>query len=173
MTLYQGKYHPKHPEKYTDPKGLDDICFRSSWERAVCIFCDNNPAIIRWGSEVIVINYINELDQKMHRYFVDFYIEMESGKKLLVEIKPAVQTQPPVKTKGKRATRYLLECNTYVTNMSKWSAAKSYADRHGMIFQIWTEHQLEQLGIPLVTSKKFRYINYSKKRTNNGRLLQR
>ena len=163
MTLFQGKYKPTHPEKYINQNGLNDICFRSSWEKSVMIFLDNNPRVVQWGSEEVVIPYQNANDGKVHRYFMDFYIKFKNGNELLVEVKPFHQTQTPQKTPGKRIARYLEECQTYVTNLSKWEAAKQYAKRHGMKFQIWTEHELQKLGINLVTSKKFRYINYGSK----------
>jgi hypothetical protein len=165
MTLFQGKYKPNHPEKYADQNGLNDICFRSSWEKSVMIFLDNHPRVVKWSSEHVVIPYINQNDGKVHRYFMDFYIEFKNGNKLLVEVKPYAQTQTPQKTPGKRIARYLEECQTYVTNLSKWDAAKKYAKKHGMKFQIWTEHELKKLGINLITSKKFRYVNYGSKHT--------
>lgn len=172
MTLFQGKYKPNHPEKYVNQRNLDNICFRSSWEKSVMIFLDNHPRVVKWGSEEVVIPYVNPNDDKVHRYFMDFYIEFKNGNKLLVEVKPYAQTQTPQKTAGKRVARYLQECQTYATNLSKWDAAKQYAKRRGMKFQIWTEHELKKLGINLITSKKFRYVNYGskhKRHTSSGK----
>ena len=169
MALFQGKYKPRNPEKYVDQNGLNDICFRSSWEKSVMIFLDNNIRVKKWGSEVVVIPYINANDGKVHRYFMDFYVEFTNGNKLLIEVKPFVQTQTPQKTPRKRVARYLEECKTYATNLSKWDSAKRWAKAHGMKFQIWTEKELQKLGISLITSKKFRYVNYgSTKRTRKG-----
>ena len=131
------------------------------------IFLDNHPRVVKWGSETVVIPYKNANDSKVHRYFMDFYIEFKNGNKLLVEITPYAQTQTPQKTPRKRVARYLEECQTYVTNLSKWEAAKQYAKRNGMKFQIWTEHELQKLGINLITSKKFRYVNYGNKRNRS------
>lgn len=168
MSLFQGKYKPKNPEKYMNKEGLNNICFRSSWEKAVMIFLDNNPNVLKWGSEEIQIPYINENDGNIHRYFLDFYIEFTNGKKIIVEVKPYSQTQAPQKIPGKKLVRYIEECKTFIKNMSKWKYAKRWAQENGMKFQIWTERDLQKLGINLITSKKFKYINYAKKKTSHS-----
>lgn len=45
MTFFQGKYRPYHPEKYVNQAGLNNIWFRSSWEKSVMLFLDKNPHI--------------------------------------------------------------------------------------------------------------------------------
>ena len=39
------------------------------------VYCDNNPNILEWGSEEIIIPYKSPLDKKVHRYFPDFFIK--------------------------------------------------------------------------------------------------
>lgn len=169
MTLFQGKYNIRNPNKYINQKGLQNICYRSSWEKSVMIFLDNNPKVKLWGSEEIAIPYINENDGKVHRYFIDFYVELVNGKRYLIEIKPYCQTQSPKKTPKKVLAKYLNECTTFVTNMSKWKYAKEFASKNNMVFQIWTEHDLQKLGININCSKKFRYVNYAKSKKTGKR----
>lgn len=159
---FQGLYRPTHPEKYINPRGLNNICFRSSWEKSLMIFLDRNEHIVKWGSEEIAIPYILETDGKLHRYFVDFYIEFDNGKKVLVEVKPFSQTQKPTNNSKKRKKTILNETFTYIKNVCKWKAAKQFAEKNGMDFQIWTENELQKIGINLITSKKFRYVNSKK-----------
>ena len=68
-------------------------------------WADLNENILAWGSENIIIPYLNPLDGKVHRYFVDNYIVFKdrngNKNKFLIEIKPSKQTQRPVKTKYK------------------------------------------------------------------------
>jgi len=162
--FYKSKYKPRNPEKYGNPKGLDKIICRSSWERAVCVFLDKDPSVVKWMSEEIVVNYISKVDGRPHRYFIDFYVRFKNGKQLLIEVKPHAQTLKP-KTKGttkKQKERFLYEAKTYATNISKWEYAKAYAQSKGMTFVIWTEKELEKLGININPSRRYRAVKYGK-----------
>lgn len=142
---YTGRFYPRNPSKY---KGkLDDIVYRSSWERLLFSWCDECPDVKYWSSEETVIPYVCSTDNKVHRYFIDCTIEFTSGTKLLVEVKPKCQTVKPKMKKGKRTKTFLVEAFTYTKNASKWKAAQEYAKKHGMVFQIWTEDTLRNLGI--------------------------
>ena len=66
-------------------------------------------------------------------------------KTILVEIKPAKETEPP--TGEKRTKRYINEGLTYIKNMNKWEAANDYAKDRGWEFQIWTEKTLEEMKL--------------------------
>lgn len=143
MKFIQGKFIPRNPQKYLGNVG--NIVFRSSWERVFLEFCDTNPNVIRYGSEEVVIPYLNPLDRKFHRYFVDFYIELKqkdgSVSRRIIEIKPFTQTQKP-KQPQKISRRYKRELMTYIINEAKWTAAKQFANERGIEFQILTEYQL-------------------------------
>lgn len=160
---HKGKYRVKNKKKYVDRSTIDDVIYRSSWEKMVMIWCDNNPDIIKWGSETVVIPYVSKIDNKQHRYFVDFYIQFKDGRKFLVEVKPRIQTKEPVKTKKKTEKRYIQEVTTYAKNISKWEAAKRFAENHGAKFLVWTEDELSALGLKINVSKKFRYVKYAGK----------
>ena len=45
----QGKYYPKHPEKYKGNAG--EIFYRSSWELKFMEWCDSTKAVLAWQSE--------------------------------------------------------------------------------------------------------------------------
>lgn len=142
---YTGKYYPRNPSKY---KGdLNNIVYRSSWERLLFAWCDECPEVKSWSSEEYIIPYMCVTDRKMHRYFIDCCIEFTSGKKILVEVKPKVQTVKPVPKKGKKTKTFLTEAFTYAKNVSKWKAAEEFAKKRDMSFQIWTEDTLRNLGI--------------------------
>ena len=69
---YKGRYQPTNPLKY---KGnYRNIIYRSLWERKFMKYCDRNPNILEWGSEEFCLPYKSPLDNKVHRYFPDFYI---------------------------------------------------------------------------------------------------
>lgn len=140
---HKRKFTPLNPEKYTgDPT---NIIMRSSWETKFAIWCDNNPAILKWNSEETVVPYVCPTDNRWHRYFIDFRIQLrdKSGllKTYLVEIKPASQTRPP-EVPSRKTKRFLIEAATYMKNEAKWKAATQYAKDRGWEFIILTENHL-------------------------------
>ena len=139
----QGLFTPKNPQKYMgDPK---NIVYRSGWEKRVMDSLDDNLNVIRWASEEIAIPYVSPIDNRVHRYFVDFYVEAvgrDGGTKvMLLEGKPADQTKQPVKPK-RNTKRFITEMMTYGVNQAKWEAAKAFCDKKGWEFKIITEQEL-------------------------------
>jgi hypothetical protein len=139
----QGFFTPQNPKKYMgDSK---NIVYRSGWEYRVMNWADTNPNVVRWCSEEIVIPYISPVDNRPHRYFVDFYVEAIGSdgetKKLLLEVKPKAQTQPPKEMKRK-TKRYITEVVTYGVNQAKWKAAEEFCKDKGWDFMLITEEQL-------------------------------
>lgn len=139
---YSGKYQPHNPQKY---KGdISKIIWRSTWELKLCKHLDLSDKVLKWSSEEIVIPYYYPLDQKNHRYFVDFWVRYKSTsgiKEMLIEVKPYKETIAPKKQR-KKTKRYLTEVQTYIKNKSKWGAAEKYAKKHNMEFKKFTEKEL-------------------------------
>lgn len=140
---YKGSYKPKNPSKY---KGNPDtIIYRSLWERKFMIYCDTNPNVLEWSSEELVVPYVNPFDNRIHRYFVDFWVKLQekdgSVSCKMIEIKPDKQTKEP-KKKIKATRRYLNEVQTFAINTSKWKAAEEYCKKNGWQFLILTEKHL-------------------------------
>lgn len=136
-------YKPINPQKYGgDPT---KIIMRSSWETKFALWCDKNPSVIKWLSEETIIPYKCPTDGRMHRYFVDFKIQVQRKdgqvKTYLVEVKPLAQTAPPV-FPGKRTRRYLTESLTFMKNQAKWEAAEKYCKDRNYEFIIITEREL-------------------------------
>ena len=72
---YKGKYYPSFPRKYKgDPT---NIVYRSLWERKFMVYCDKNQNILEWASEEIAIPYRSPIDNRVHRYFPDFYMKVK------------------------------------------------------------------------------------------------
>ena len=159
---YKSIYKPKNPEKYINPKRLNNIVCRSSWERSVCVWLDNNTDVVSFGVEEVVIPYTSSVDLKKHRYYIDFYIKFKNESVYLVEVKPWYQTQEPDPSKIKTKPRLLREVTTFATNTSKWIAAREFAENNGAKFVIWTEKELAELGIQTVTTTKFRAAKFGK-----------
>ena len=123
------------------------------WERQVFKWCENNPQVIRWSSEETVIPYKCKTDNRVHRYFVDVKIKLETGETYLIEIKPKKETIAPKKP-ARQTKKYVNEVMTYVKNQSKWEAAEEYCMQRGWKFVVWTEDTLKSLGIKLLTAGK-------------------
>ena len=140
---YKGKYYPKFPHKYKgDPT---TITFRSLWERKYMNWCDKNANILEWSSEEIIIPYISPVDNKIHRYFPDFYTKIKEtdGKirKYIIEVKPLKQTLPP--KKPKRQTKgYIREAYEYAKNQAKRKMAKEFCADRQWEFKVVTEREL-------------------------------
>lgn len=143
MNFKQGFFKPKNPKKYIgDPT---NIVYRSGWEKRVMEWADTNSSVIRWGSEEVIIPYVSPVDNRVHRYFVDFYVEALSNtgekKVMLLEVKPAGQTQAP-KAPKRRTKRYITEVVTYGINQAKWKAAEEYCKNKGWEFRLVTESDI-------------------------------
>lgn len=140
---YKGRYRVTNPKKY---KGdLKDVVYRSSWELKFMKWCDMNNSVLEWGSETTVIPYKSPVDNKIHRYFVDFYIKVKTKngdiKKYLVEIKPEKFTKPPP-IPQRKTKRFIEEVFLYGTNQAKWKQANEYCLDRGMQFLVLTEKDL-------------------------------
>jgi hypothetical protein len=139
---YKGKYRPSYPKKYKgDPT---NIIYRSLWERKFMVYCDTREQILEWGSEEICLPYRSPVDNRIHRYFPDFYIKVnENGiiKKYLIEIKPKKQTVEP-KVQKRKTKGYIYEVVEYAKNQAKWKAAKEFCEDRQWQFKIITEDEL-------------------------------
>ena len=139
---YQGFFKPINPKKYKgDPT---NIVYRSRWESLFMSRLDTNPNVLQWGSEEVIVQYRSPLDNKIHRYFPDFWVKLKKPDgtihESLIEIKPFYQTQEPKQNKNRN--RYLTEVKTYVINNEKWKYARAYCKQRGWDFIIVTEKDL-------------------------------
>lgn len=138
---YRGRFTPKNPAKYAG--NVNNIIWRSLWERRFMRFCDDTPGVLKWASEELIIPYVSPVDGQLHRYFPDFLIEVKTktGVRIfLIEVKPKKQSQMPT---AKRKTRkHLREVVTYSVNQAKWEAAQTYCKQRGWTFLVVTEDHL-------------------------------
>ena len=144
---YKGKFRPKNPNKY---KGNpSNIIYRSLLERRFMVYLDNNPSILKWQSEEIIIPYVSPIDNRAHRYFPDFYIKLrktQNNKKIVehyvVEIKPKAQLKKPVhpRRKTKKALEnYKWAYETYVRNLCKNDALQKVGKSRKFKVMLLTE----------------------------------
>ena len=140
---YKRKYYPSFPRKYKgDPT---NIIYRSLWERKFMVYCDKNQNILEWASEEIAIPYRSPIDNRVHRYFPDFYMKVKETngkiKNYVIEVKPAKQTKPPAKPK-RQTKGYIREAYEYARNQAKWKMAKEYCADRQWEFKVVTEKEL-------------------------------
>jgi len=103
-------------------------------------YLDRQPEVLRWSSEEIIIPYRSPIDNRVHRYYPDFWVKTDQGESL-IEIKPKKQTKPP-KSNPKHKRRYLKEVKTWGINEAKWKAAQEFCEHRGWKWQIITEDTL-------------------------------
>ena len=139
---YKGKYKPSYPKKYKgDPT---NVIYRSLWERKFMVYCDKNENTLEWSSEEIALPYKSPLDNRIHRYFPDFYIKVKEGNKIqkyLVEINPKRQVSEP-KVPKRKTKGYIYEVKEYVKNQAKWKSAQEFCEDRQWKFKIMTEDDL-------------------------------
>lgn len=140
----QGVYKLLNQKKYMSTK---PPIYRSSWEANVMYLFDTNDFVVRWGSEIIEIPYINPIDGNPHRYFADFYVEFKDkhGKyiKWVIEVKPASKLNPP--KQQKRTKTWAYQMNEYMINKAKWHAATAFCNHRGWDFKIFTEDNIKNM----------------------------
>ena len=140
---YSGKFKPKNYKKYKgDPT---KIYYRSLWERRFMVYCDNNPNIVEWGSEEIIIPYKSPVDKRVNRQFPDFYIKYVNSKgqaiREIIEVKPKSQCKPPPVPK-RQTRKFKQKVLTYIINQAKFKAAEEFCKDREMGFRILTEDHL-------------------------------
>ena len=108
------------------------------------IFCDSTQSILKWASEEIIIPYFYSIDKKVHKYYVDFIMQLKENdgslKTYMIEIKPYIQTIEPKKRKCTK--KYIKELVEWEKNKSKWLSADKYAKDKNWEFKILTEKEL-------------------------------
>lgn len=135
----KGRFKPKNPQKYKgDPT---NIVYRSSWELKLMGYLDAHDQVVQWASEEFCIPYRSPVDNRVHRYFPDFWVRKTDGSIVVIEVKPAVQSEPPKQPK-RMTRRYVNEVFEYGKNQAKWKAAREYCADRGWQFEVFTEREL-------------------------------
>ena len=109
------------------------------------VYCDLNENILEWGSEEIALPYRSPIDNKIHRYYPDFYIKVRESngriKKYIIEIKPKKQCVEP-KVQKKKTKSYIYEVYEFARNQAKWKAAREFCADRMWEFKVLTEDEL-------------------------------
>jgi hypothetical protein len=133
----RGRFTPKNPQKYLGDSSR--VFFRSSWELRTMKFLDQHSSILAWNSECIKIPYLSPIDNKIHQYIPDFFVEYVDPDGVInqevVEIKPLHESD-------KKHAKSDRSKNALEVNNSKWKAAAFYCETHGLTFKVLTEQTL-------------------------------
>ena len=134
---YKGPFRPKNPQKYNG--NPCNIIYRSLWELRMMRYFDITDSVIEWSSEEIIIPYRSPKDNRIHRYFPDFYVKVRGAdgtiNNMLIEVKPKKQTMLKENASKK-------EKLTWIVNVAKWKAAELYCQKHNFVFKLLTEKEL-------------------------------
>ena len=144
---YKGKFKPKNKTKYKgDPT---NIVYRSLLELNFMNHLDSWNAVLEWSSEEIAIPYVSPVDNKLHRYFPDFWIKVKTKdnkiEENIIEVKPLKECHPP-KRPEKINTAYRKQFITFAINTAKWKAAEIYCAVNNMKFIKVTDKEIKQYG---------------------------
>lgn len=101
-----------------------EIHFRSSYEEIAFKFLDKDNNVLTYLNEPFFIEYFFE--NATHRYIPDILITYKTGIQKLIEIKPEWRLIEP-------------------KIIAKHNTAKSYCQEKGLIFEVWTEKDIENL----------------------------
>lgn len=163
----QGNFIPKNTDKVLKLNTKGGVYFRSSWEKKIMTWLDNNNTIIKWGAECLRIPYqMTHFDNgdtkiKEHSYFPDFYYEMRlqdgSLKQVVVEVKPMkeykmvqslIEERLSVPESGlKKLKNFEYDLKMAYKNKNKWETMSLWCDKKGYHFIIITEDHLKKFNL--------------------------
>jgi hypothetical protein len=142
---YKGKFKEfKNPEKYIGD--LDNVTYRSLWERNVMRWLDENPNVKEWASEELFFPYNHPITGKRAKYYPDFYVKMIDGVNRVIEVKPQKEIDKPV-SPTRKTKSYMEAVSTWIVNQEKWKTAEFYCNKNNINFEIWSENTLTEMGI--------------------------
>lgn len=159
---HSGHYTLINPGKYLPD--LPPPVFKSSWEEKICIACDVNDFITRWGYEPFEISYYSPLYMKQSIYIPDVYVECRYAngveQRYLLEIKPVAYSVLPKEPKApgpnvkdtrrwdnyrKKKAAFDRKTMDVMVNYAKWEAAEQWCKAHNINWLILNEKNMHGL----------------------------
>lgn len=123
-----------------------EINYKSSLELKAFRYADINKYVKKWAIEPFSIKYFKPTTGRIHRYFVDMYLEFENNQKFLVEIKSyneTIEPKKPARKTQKSIMNYQKALQTWLINQAKWKACEQFCEEHGFKFIKLTEKELK------------------------------
>ena len=160
-----GNYIPKNKDKVIKLNAERGLYYRSSWEKKIMFWLDNNDQVTMWGAECLNIPYQmthfenGDAKVKKHTYYVDFYYEMRVNgvlKQVVVEVKPKKEYNMvialnagklSVPEKGtKKLKNFEDDLKMAYKNKNKWETMINWCNKKGYEFIIITEDHLKMFS---------------------------
>jgi len=117
-----------HRGLHVSPKA-GECKYRSGWELNYMKWLDENPDVVSYDYEKLIIEYVSNVKSKrIRRYFPDFHVKYSDGRVEVVEIKPKRRSQQ-------------------VTVQKKAKAAISWCMTHGATYVMLTEVELKSMNL--------------------------
>jgi TnsA endonuclease N terminal len=144
----KGLFVPKNPQKYVG-SNVNNITYRSSWERTVQNFLDTHPSVVAWSSECVSIPYFNPLKRRWSVYIPDFLVSFvdRDGKARveMIEVKPLKEVpgaEALTEGMGKKVRLSRVDRLVQAINAAKWEAARKFCAKRNIHFRVMTEADL-------------------------------
>ena len=103
-------------------------------------------SVSEWQSEEFWIPYVSPKDNRVHRYFPDFFLKYYDRNKkkrvMVVEVKPKRQVERPPQNPKRRTKAWAYSVQTWIVNQAKRKAAKEFCADRVYEFKIMTEDDL-------------------------------
>lgn len=134
-----------HMKSFIIEENKIKLNFKSSLELTALKYCDMNKYVKSYSLEPFAISYLKPTTGRIHRYFVDLFIEFDNNQKFIVEIKPfseTIEPKKPSKKTEKALLNYQKALQTFAINTAKWSSAQAFCKEKGLTFIILTENEL-------------------------------
>lgn len=114
-----------HTGTHHSPKCKTPVEYRSGWELVVCRFLDDNPTVMEYEYESVIIPYLsNPRTGKVRSYYPDFLVTYSDGTRKLVEVKRKDKLNDPKVVK-------------------KAKAAEIWAKANNVTYEMWTNTVIE------------------------------
>ncbi len=99
--------------------------YRSSYEKKALEIFEVSNVVSNLESETFILPY--EIDDTIRHYVVDYFVKLESGEEVLIEIKPLSMVDLPI-------------------NILKFQTARDYVEKNDMFFCVLTEKELTNVN---------------------------
>lgn len=144
----EGYYIVKNPSKCMDGA---KVIHRSGYEKKLYESVDLDNSVVKWGTEVIKIKYLDPCDKKIHSYYPDLYLErLIDGvvRKFIIEVKAAafLKRPEPPKVRSLKAVRiYNNNLRRYIKIVAKTKAVREFCLKNQMEFKFFSDNQFKEL----------------------------
>lgn len=138
-------------KKFMVTESSTSFVYRSSYEYLFMLWCEQNEFVVKWYSEPFSIKYFDISSERVRNYWIDFIFIDINDVKYFCEIKPSNDIEKVKKFKHQLSTisnpeakrKFARIHEREAKNLSKWTAAKEYCNKHELKFVLVDEKFLK------------------------------